>query len=201
MSRPLHRHDGHADLCSRYEDAVYNLMLQWADHPSQPLAELEVFIGFIFNKTGRQTNRQRDRSMKLKDEYDRIATWIMKQLRSSTLGEGDDLGSHKKAVELCSAALYDGVGYDEGGAKVDTRSRRTVSAVQSFKVVAAAALLHELNFVDKVVQARGRGGGYVGVRGAGRGSTRGDVNNLSQSFASLSIDMSNLREFIPQVHR
>lgn len=151
-------------------------MLQWADHPSQPLSELEVFTGFIFNKTGRQTNRQRDRSMKLKDEYDRVATWITKQLRSPTAVEGDYAESHKEAVELCFAALCDGVGYDEGGAKLDTRSRRTLSAVQSFKVVAAAALLRELNVVDKVAQTRGRGGGFVGVRGAGRG----DVNNLSE---------------------
>ena len=63
----------------RYEDAIYGVMINCADHPNQPLEELEVFIGFIMNKRGAQTHRQRDRSIKLKDEFERIGARLRRR--------------------------------------------------------------------------------------------------------------------------
>ncbi|CAK7245874.1 MAG: hypothetical protein STHCBS139747_007479 [Sporothrix thermara] len=66
-----------------YDDAMQSTMYEFSEHPTLPLTELEVFIGTIVNKTGAQTLRQRDRSRKLHDEYERISSWITAQMRPS----------------------------------------------------------------------------------------------------------------------
>ncbi|KAG7294446.1 hypothetical protein NEMBOFW57_004519 [Staphylotrichum longicolle] len=73
-----------------YDDAIFGLATQWSDHPTQPLTEIEVFVGFILNKKGFSGNRQRDRSIKLKDEYDRIATGITRKMQSPTTATLED---------------------------------------------------------------------------------------------------------------
>jgi hypothetical protein len=47
--------------------------IDYSDHASMSITELEVFTGNIFNKSGIQTRRQRDRSLQLKDKFERIA--------------------------------------------------------------------------------------------------------------------------------
>lgn len=56
-----------------YEDAISDAMAQYSEHPIKPITELEVFIGNILNRSGVQTNRQRDNSIKLRDEFERIS--------------------------------------------------------------------------------------------------------------------------------
>lgn len=56
-----------------YEAAISDAMAQYSEHPIKPLTELEVFIGNILNRSGVQTNRQRDSSTKLRDEFERIS--------------------------------------------------------------------------------------------------------------------------------
>ena len=123
-------------------------MVDYAEHPHQPLSELEVFVGSILNKSGAQTHRQRDRSVKLKDECERITTWITHEMRSPT-----PLGGHASELyplELCFACLCIGCERGEG---VAYRSRRSSAQdVQGFKVVAAAALMFELSLLEKRVE-------------------------------------------------
>lgn len=57
-----------------YEAAISDAMAQYSEHPIKPITELEVFIGNILNRSGVQTNRQRDSSIKLKDEFERISS-------------------------------------------------------------------------------------------------------------------------------
>ncbi|KAL4815695.1 RNA dependent RNA polymerase-domain-containing protein [Aspergillus spinulosporus] len=64
-----------------YEDAMSDAMANFSEHPINPLTELEVFIGQILNNSGVQTHRQRERSIKLKDEFERIASLILTQMR------------------------------------------------------------------------------------------------------------------------
>lgn len=56
-----------------YENAISDAMAQYSEHPIKPITELEVFIGNILNRSGVQTNRQRDSSTKLRDEFERIS--------------------------------------------------------------------------------------------------------------------------------
>ena len=41
---------------------MFAAMINFSEHPTQPITEIEVFIGFIVNKTGLQTRRQRRQS-------------------------------------------------------------------------------------------------------------------------------------------
>ncbi|KAL5000778.1 RNA dependent RNA polymerase-domain-containing protein [Aspergillus recurvatus] len=68
-------------LRAAYEDALSTAMANFSEHPIYPITELEVFIGQILNNSGVQTHRQRERSIKLKDEFERIASWILSQMR------------------------------------------------------------------------------------------------------------------------
>lgn len=56
-----------------YENAISDAMAQYSEHPIKPITELEVFIGNVLNRSGVQTNRQRDSSTKLRDEFERIS--------------------------------------------------------------------------------------------------------------------------------
>lgn len=148
----------------RYEDAIYGVMVDCADHPHQPLRELEVFVGFIMNKRGVQTNRQRDRSTKLKDGFARITTWITREMRHPTSVGG--YTSELDALELCLACVH--AGWRKQPRKADGAHRTSTQGIESFKIVAAAALIRELLMLEKgmtATRAGGRGGGYVGVSG------------------------------------
>lgn len=147
------------ELRDIFETAVVESMFQHSEHPVKPLTEIEVFIGNILNRTGVQTSRQRDNSIKLKDSFDRTAQWITKSMRM--VRHGNDAvpltGYQTKwdNLHLCLACVYVG-GEEESGSQ-----GRYYENLQSFRVVAACALLSELNLFD----GGGGGGGYVGVRG------------------------------------
>ncbi|KAL4756453.1 RNA dependent RNA polymerase [Aspergillus foveolatus] len=65
---------------SLYEDTMSDAMANFSEHPVYPLTKLEVFIGQVLNNGGVQTNRQREWSIKLKDEFERIASLILSQM-------------------------------------------------------------------------------------------------------------------------
>ncbi len=120
-------------------------MNNFSEHPIKPISELEVFIGYIINKTGVQTRRQRERSLGLKDEFDRIATWITSQMRP----HGDDIvpvtgyETELDALGLCLACVFIGGKWEHPEA---TRRRRGgYGELKSFRAIAASALLAELD--------------------------------------------------------
>ncbi|CAN8097779.1 unnamed protein product [Discula destructiva] len=139
-----------------YEEAVSGAMAQYSEHPIKPLTELEVFIGNVVNKSGVQTNRQRDTSIKLGEEFDRISVWITKQMRRVSHDSEVPLTGYQSQYDnlhLCFACVH-------AGGKADIWQKgRDYANMQSFRVVAACALLAELRTFELA-----RGGGYVGVR-------------------------------------
>ncbi|KAF2666094.1 RNA-dependent RNA polymerase [Microthyrium microscopicum] len=133
-------------LRSSYDDAMVAAMDNYSEHPIYPLTELEVVLGYIFNKSGVQTHRQRDRSTRLKDEFDRISTWIVSRIR----GYDDDntapsigLEMRVDALELGLACVF--VGREEVD---DSHRRRGYERLQSFKVVAACSLLADIESME-----------------------------------------------------
>ena len=92
-------------------------MWHFSENPRAPITEVEVFCGFILNKRGAQTRRQGDSSIKLKEEIDRIMTWIVKQIRDRGVGDGAETLStatdadaapsrwREDVVELCWACV------------------------------------------------------------------------------------------------
>ncbi|KAK4223301.1 RNA dependent RNA polymerase-domain-containing protein [Podospora fimiseda] len=146
-----HRRVGEATQIRRaYNEAVYSIMVQFSDHPYKPLMELEAFVGTVISKTGSLNSRQRDKSIRLKDEYERISTWIIRDMRKDRSEEKSDDNHELDALELCLACVYVGCNM-EGGARTNhgRPSRRASSDnLVSFKFVAASALLRELKSVE-----------------------------------------------------
>ncbi|KAL2016496.1 hypothetical protein VTK56DRAFT_3459 [Thermocarpiscus australiensis] len=141
-----------------------------------------------------QSQRQRDRSVKLRDEFDRIPGWVTHQMRHPVVaaaaaaaaeetggpgpgpdgegnGDGNGDGRELHALELCMACVQVGCEKTTVSAAPAPRawSRADYVEVQSFKIVAAAALMRELNAAENKTRMRsgrgGGGGGFVGVRG------------------------------------
>ncbi|KAE8376072.1 RNA dependent RNA polymerase-domain-containing protein [Aspergillus bertholletiae] len=123
-----------------YEDAIISAMDTYSDHPTKPISELEVVIGSIINRRGVPTRRQRDRSNKLHDEFDRIATWITSIMRCQGAEDPDPNG-----LELSMACLYHGVQVRDSGYR-----KEVYGELKSFRIVAACALLAELDRRDKI---------------------------------------------------
>ncbi|KAH9885923.1 rna-dependent rna polymerase [Xylariomycetidae sp. FL2044] len=161
-----------------YEHEIYNASIQFSDHPSRGITELEVFTGSVFNNTGVQTRRQRDKSSQLKDEFDRISKWITSLIRklhsNSPVYNDDDDDSEDEhvnnsgdlsALELSIACLNIGTlpGKPIPGAKSGE------GVYRSFKVIAASCALRELDVaIQRERIASGAalmGGGFPGVTG------------------------------------
>ncbi|CAK7203059.1 hypothetical protein SEUCBS139899_005788 [Sporothrix eucalyptigena] len=162
------RSDEALRIRSAYEDAMLATMYEFSEHPTLPLTELEVFIGTIVNKTGAQTLRQRDRSRKLHDEYERISSWITAQMRPHKKAKGandkqakpenDDSDSEDEedgggawlkectaVLELCLACVHSRK-QERGGRKKEENT------VKSFWLVAGSALVHELELIRHRMQ-------------------------------------------------
>ncbi|KGQ04334.1 RNA-dependent RNA polymerase 1 [Beauveria bassiana D1-5] len=134
-----------------YEDAITGSMWHFSDNPRSPVSEAEVFCGSILNKRGVQSRQQREASIRLKDEIDRVMTWIVKLIRDGTDQRGDNTAyqdddgvtddyDEYRAIQLSWACLVVGcVPSAEQAASSGT------AALESFRVVAAACLLKELN--------------------------------------------------------
>lgn len=148
-------------FAGRYEESIIALTTDWSEHPSEPLTELEVFVGFILNKSGVQTNRQRDRSLKLKDDFDRITNSIVREFRKSSLS--GSLEGRLQAVETCLAGIH--LGRSPSSRRDHRWSRGANFHVQSFKIAAASALMRELNSFANEYRMETRGGGLPGVQG------------------------------------
>lgn len=125
---------------------MYTAMADFSEHLIHPITELEVFIGQILNNGGVQTQRQRERSIKLKDEFDRIASWIIGQMRlpgpiTWYLNEFDSL-------ERCLACFHVAMAADERRSG-SGHKRRGWDGLESFRVVAACVLLAEVEAFER----------------------------------------------------
>ncbi|KAF4977551.1 hypothetical protein FZEAL_5922 [Fusarium zealandicum] len=166
-----------------YDSSITDKMWQFSENPRASLSEVEVFCGFILNKRGGQTRRERDSSIKLKEEIDRIMTWIVKLIRDRGVGNDAETLStatgtseapnrwREDAVELCWACVSVGCIKKNGSPIVYTGT----GELQSFRVVAACCLLKELNNLARKMDANS-GGGFIGV---GRGRRGGRQMTLT----------------------
>ncbi|KAF1921282.1 RNA dependent RNA polymerase-domain-containing protein [Ampelomyces quisqualis] len=123
-----------------YEDAISNAALEYSEHASKEITELEVFTGTIFNSSGVQTPRQRDGSVRLKDEFDRILSWTASMIRK---------GSHPSAalsediLALSIACLDVGIASTQRATRLSMGRRK--AGLESFRVVAACCAFRELD--------------------------------------------------------
>ncbi|KAI6756713.1 hypothetical protein HG530_011311 [Fusarium avenaceum] len=163
-----------------YEASITDKMRHFSENARSTLTEVEVFCGFILNKRGTQTRRQGDSSIKLKEETDRIMTWIVKQIRDR--GVSDDAETMSTAtgmsevssrwredvVELCWACVAVGCIKKEKAPLV----YQGTGELESFRIVAACCLMKELNSLVAKMDLLA-GGGFVGVGRGGRSGRAG----------------------------
>ncbi|KAJ4413408.1 hypothetical protein N0V85_003566 [Neurospora sp. IMI 360204] len=166
-----HRLDEARRICESYEDAIRDAMVEFADSPTQPLKELEVVMGFILNKKGIQSRRQRDKSSKLSDAFVRITKMVTNALRPSTSPE--EATSELNALELCLACFY--VAFEKKSRPQEFWKRQVATDLESFRLVASSALLLEIKAQEERIRLRhaARSGGFAGVRGGSRVADRG----------------------------
>lgn len=139
-------------------------MYNYSEHPTQPLTELEVFIGTVHNKAGAQTRRQRDNSIKLKEEINQAITYIAKHIRkaasdhydgpeqattvddaSSVFSDGTETVAGRYAsVELALSCLH--VACADIDENPNSQHRSRTEQLVSFRVVAASVLRREMEW-------------------------------------------------------
>ncbi|KAK1625738.1 RNA-dependent RNA polymerase [Colletotrichum phormii] len=176
-----------------YEDNLFSAMTTYSDSHLKQLTEVEVFCGSIFNKTGAQTRRQKDNSMKLKQEFDRLADLMVQQMRRKFRNAADQasqpgdihsnpaprgtsqidddlerlLAPNKDALEMSYACFMVAL-----LPSTDTERGHRASQLDSFKVISAGVLLKELTELANRVKGGklvdpsnddAAGGGFVGV--------------------------------------
>lgn len=148
----------------RYEDAIWDVTLECSDHAAKRITELEVFTGSIFNKSGAQTRRQRDRSIRLKDEFDRITQWAEAMIRKKGTKVSDDANKEQQlsadpggALVLSIACLNVGIAKERQSARLG--SGRSEEQFQSFKIIAACCAVRELDAaINRKLAATGSNG-------------------------------------------
>ena len=113
-------------------------MLQNSTHPTHFVSEIEVFSGNILGKNGAQSKRQREISKTMKEKHDRDMEYtVLCITRGDRDNDGED--GRAEALERSIACLY--------VACSTVRVRKRVGALVSFKWIAAAVCLRE---VDKL---------------------------------------------------
>ncbi|KAK2593801.1 hypothetical protein QQS21_008509 [Conoideocrella luteorostrata] len=135
-----------------YEDSVVDSMWHFSENPRSHITEVEAFCGTILNRRGTQTRQQRDASIRLKDAMDRDMAWISKLIRHRS----DDSGKDVDDVEYTSGTDDDAdeSGHDAIqlswvcfliGCSKSTDKANAVYQLKSFRIIAAACLLKEIN--------------------------------------------------------
>ncbi|KAK3396965.1 RNA dependent RNA polymerase-domain-containing protein [Sordaria brevicollis] len=172
-----------------YDEGIKGAMVNFADSSAQPLKELEVVMGFILNSRGIQTKRQRDKSTKLSDEFSRISKWVTNEMRAPGIAVENSL--NLSALELCYACFEVACAQQDRGRAHRRRGPR--ADLESFRIVAASALIREIKEQETMIRLRSRSNTIVNVRGggrmAGRGG-RGGHRQLSHAEA-LRVDVEN----------
>ncbi|MCJ1377000.1 hypothetical protein MMC17_000090 [Xylographa soralifera] len=127
------------DIKEIYEDNLSGLMYQYSPTPwASTITELEVFIGNIVGKTHGQTKRQREASMNMREDYERLVEFIVSQMRNKDAGR-------EEALERSIACMA--LGLEDDGASGPVRRGR--SQVMSFRWIAASVCLQEVERLQK----------------------------------------------------
>ncbi|SPO03628.1 related to RNA-directed RNA polymerase (RdRP) [Cephalotrichum gorgonifer] len=158
-----------------YEANIWDIRGQCGSSMNAPLTELEVLTGSIFNKAGRQSRRQKENSVKMKEKATEVFAWLVSILRtgadptldthdededdaSSVATDSTDLTANmgrlvvgsKKFMRMVGAvglclACMRVAGEKEGWGAWGSRRWGEDEEIRSFRVVAGSCLLRELD--------------------------------------------------------
>ncbi|MCJ1477226.1 hypothetical protein MMC13_005897 [Lambiella insularis] len=122
-----------------YDDWLSELMYQSSPTPwASPITELEVFIGNLVGKTHGQTKRQRETSMRMRDDYEALVSDIVSQIRNKE-------GGREEALERSIACMS--LGLEQEGRNRQAKLGR--ANLLSFRWIAASVCLQEVDRLKK----------------------------------------------------
>ncbi|KAL8991752.1 MAG: hypothetical protein Q9169_007683 [Polycauliona sp. 2 TL-2023] len=136
-----------AAMRDSYEAAVRNIILQYSTNPPEYLEEIEVFIGSIICRTGKQSKRQKEFNKGMKEKYDEEARAYMAAMRDCT-GNRDLDGSEGsqnsdnnnwEGLHRSMACLYVAIFQSRA-----SKGRMNGCRTDTFGWIAAAAVMREL---------------------------------------------------------
>ncbi|KAI9170924.1 RNA-dependent RNA polymerase [Paramyrothecium foliicola] len=87
-------------LRKMYESAILDKMWEHSESSRKSLSEQEVFCGSILNKKSAQTRRQRDFSLKLREQMERIGALFVRLIRGQSKAEDGSSGDLEGANEM-----------------------------------------------------------------------------------------------------
>jgi 2-keto-4-pentenoate hydratase len=105
-------------------------MSEYSEHPLRPLSELEVFVGNILGKSGKQSKRQHDLSTTMKEQFEKDVVFIVNNIVKD--GAEPSMEALERSVACFEVSLEIG------------RTRKNSEQLVSFKYVAAAVCLKEI---------------------------------------------------------
>jgi hypothetical protein len=115
----------------RYEESILTIMEDNSEHPSRPLSELEVFVGNILGRNGKQSKQQRELSTTLRERFDKDVAFTINNIV-------------KDGAEPSMEALERSVACFEVSFEIGRSRSRKMGELVSFKYVAAAVCLREI---------------------------------------------------------
>jgi hypothetical protein len=105
-------------------------MMEYSQHPSRPLSELEAFTGNILGKTGVPNKHQRELSKTMKEKFDEDTAWIINCIIKNDQDHSDE--ALAKSVACFAVSLE------------ESNPHSGKEPLSSFKYVAAAVCLKEV---------------------------------------------------------
>ncbi|KAI9668532.1 MAG: hypothetical protein M1829_005349 [Trizodia sp. TS-e1964] len=114
-----------------YDEDLLDIMNQYSIHFTRPLNELEVVVGCIIGKYGRQTKRQREESIAMKDKYEDLVSYVNKCIARGPGGE-------EEMLPRSMACFYLGLQEDE-------KPEKFKIGIRSYAWVAGATCLKSLD--------------------------------------------------------
>ena len=130
-----------------YEATVFDIIHRYSTSLSEPLGEIEVFIGSVICRNGYKNKRQKEYATGLKETYNREASQFMAAMRR----EDETDGAEKWEAPCRSmACLYVGIQSPKDCKRGIAKGRR-----DTFAWLAAAAAMRELEIhqQDKTVSS------------------------------------------------
>lgn len=161
-------------------------MWQFSDNPRSQITEVEAFCGSIFNSKGSQTRRQRDTSIKLGDDIDRLMSWIKGLMEEDDDDEdhGEDLVIRGFGLTGAQTTLEISLACVHAGCQDTSKetAKHGSKSLESFRVIAACTMLKTLEKLEKVEQR-----GQESNISAASKAKKGDSPMLDVSLLALAL--------------
>lgn len=135
-------------ILGSYESQLLDTIYQFSTHPAHPIHEIEVFVGTIIGKSsGVPSRHTRDILHDMKENFVRNVTFTISCIQKGSDGEDEEQAEALERSVACLAVALE---------RPETITiRQMKQGLESFRYVAAAVCLLEINKMHQVTKASG----------------------------------------------